>query len=316
MVMLVENNVYIQPSSGSEDWQSHEAARLRSMDEFLASITATDLMPVIDSLRSGEPDAKLNFIDIGAGTGDATELLCDQEGLTYVAFDANSAFLDKRPTDPSRKVLGRSEDLVATLETAGQQPFDITYSRAVTAWNKDPNKAIEQQLRSTKLGGVAVFTEFDWRSSGIDMRSPFAAKFMQARAIMMEALTLAGFRPEYGADFGHNIDRAAERQGLIYERHETRHELPAGDYREIFLTAANTVVEQLRAVGGGAAGQAHTLASLLAGLVKDISSAEQLTFRLPALVTQVVQIADPDKLATEPVKPWVRDIYSKFGIQE
>lgn len=274
-------NLYERKDRG---WEYHEASRLKTMDDFLSAVTEHDLGYAFNEAAYTDSANAVSLIDIGAGTGGAIEKLCSTRGVHYYALDVNEAFLDGRTTPSDKKILGRSE----AIPRSGHS-FDITFSRAVTAWSKDPRKAISEQLRVTKLGGIAIFTEFDWSSSGIDIESPMTTKLMAARAIMMTALSLAGFRPEYGAHLGCDIDSVIEEQGLRCERKEIRHELPAADYREIFLGAANTILDQLTRARTG---QATVLATMLSGYIKDIQGSSPFSFKLPALVTQVMRMPE------------------------
>ena len=284
---------------GVEEWQAHEAERLRSTDAFLEEVTEADLGPIL-SQETTDPNDTARFLDIGAGTGSTTEKLCDQSGVSYYPFDANRDYLQKRENeaeergDEFRGVQGRSEALPFQ-----DGAFNITYSRAVTAWSSNPEGALEEQLRVTREGGTAVFTEFDWTHCAADPSSDALEACMTARAVIMLALTTAGFRPEYGAQLGSDIDRVAQANGLEYERVESRHELPEGDYRELFLGVADNVLLQLRKAGPGVGAM---LANMLEGCVERIKFADNCSIRLPALVTQTVRVKSAqEQRVTQPI---------------
>jgi SAM-dependent methyltransferase len=266
-------------------WEAHEARRLQTMDQLLSAVTSADLQPVFASLPKDEP---LCFLDIGAGTGATTEQLCSEAShIRYYALDVNDDFLRARPTPRTHMIQARSEAL-----PINNGVFDITYSRAVTAWNKNPEVAIAEQLRATRLGGVAVFTEFDWTDSGVELDSDAIEACMGVRAITELVLTLGGFNVEYGAQLGTAVDRATERsdkKDIHYMRREVRHQFPAGDYRSIFLEAADNILAQLQERGRG---MAETLSMMLQEYIPTIHDAEHCALRLPALVTETVTLEE------------------------
>jgi ubiquinone/menaquinone biosynthesis C-methylase UbiE len=276
-------NPYMAPDVSASAWEQQEGDRLQTMDDVLAAVTAADLMPVFEEVQAAKGTTGVTLLDIGAGPSTTTERLCDARGVEYFALDVNESFLASRPTDEDHKLLGKSEDL--PLE---DKSVDITYSRAVTAWNADPKQAIAEQLRVTR--DKAVFTEFDW--SHVTVNSPdmsVVADGMAARAAMLGALSRVGFKTEYGQKLGREIQEVADAAGIAIVRSEVRHELPEGDHRALFLGAASTIVEQLKQAGPGAAA---TVASFLEGYMHTVRNAKEVRMRLPALVTNVVEIVE------------------------
>jgi len=261
-------------------WSAHEAARLRTMGMLVASVTEADLAPIFTEMTPTD-GTRLRFIDIGAGSDTTTEELCDAAGVEYTALDGKEDFLEGRSTEPSRKILADVGDIPRP-----DGSYDVTFSRAVTAWQEHPRGSIAEQLRVTRLGGVAVFTEFDWTHSGAVAGSPGEAAIMTARSIMMLALSTAKFKPDFGAQLGKCIDEVVEGQAINAQRTEVRHDLPSGDYTALFLDAAQNVLLQLRATGRG---QAAVLAGLLEDSLVKIEAAGSCLIRLPALVTQIVR---------------------------
>lgn len=277
-------NIYVHESGGEAhaDWSDHEAKRLATMGAVVASVTRGDLMPLFDEL--GSAGTVLRFVDIGAGSDTTTEELCAEHGgIEYIALDGKQDFLDQRPTDEARKILA---DVGSIPSPDGH--FDITFSRAVTAWQKKPKTAIAEQLRVTRLGGVAVFTEFDWTHSGATPGSEAQEAIMAARSTMMLVLTGAKFNPGFGANLGEAVAAVIAERGVEAERIEVRHELPQGDYKNIFIDAAENVLLQLKAVGRG---QAAVFAGLLESCIEKIKAASSTSIRLPALVTEIVRIS-------------------------
>jgi len=283
-------NPYVRgQGTASDAWGSHEADRLTGMDVFFAPVAEADLVPLFASFVGDKEDVKL--LDIGAGSGTTNEELCGDHGISYYALDANPTILEARPTPEDHKILGRTEAMDLPTHS-----FDVTYSRAVTAWSSDPERAIGQQLRVTKVGGFAVFTEFDWSSVRPGADGGNAELIMGTKSLMMQALAAIGFHPEFGRDMGLIIDHAADKSGLFYDRKEVRYELPEGDYRELFLGAATSILIELNRAGGDAA---TTLAALLQTNIKRIERMQAVSFHLPALVTDIVRLVDPEKIAQD-----------------
>lgn len=251
-----------------------ETHPLRTIGEFLDEVTAEDLRDVLHGTRP------MNLLEVGVGTNTVAEELCRESGVEYFVTDSNEVSLAAH-TDTSRKAVARSENLPIQ-----DKSFDVTYSRVVTARSNAPAQSIAEQLRVTKDGGTAIFTEFDWTRSKVTDESEVARPYMEAKAIMMLVLNMTGFKPELGAGLGPMIDNVTSVDSRDYTRQEVRHELPEGDYRKLFLEAADNILQQLNMVGRG---QAAVLATLLESCMKRVESAAPCTLRLPALVTQYVQ---------------------------
>jgi SAM-dependent methyltransferase len=223
------------------------------------------------------------LLDLGAGTGTAVEDLCNAHGVAYYALDVSADLLGRRSGPQGRKLVGRAECLPVADEA-----FDVTFSRAVTAWNSEPVTAIGEQLRVTAAGGTAIFTEFDWTRSGMTLRSQALADGMAARAAMMAALSRGGFMPRYGASLGRDIDLAACAAGLTYTRQEHVVELPVGDHRKVFLDAARNIIGYLRSTHVAAA---VTASMFLESCARAVENARTIELKLPTIVTQVVRRA-------------------------
>ena len=275
------NNPYLNvPAEAPTVWEVDEIDRLRTMDEFLGLVTAADLDSALQAIDPQVVTDGARLLDIGAGPGSVTEDLSLARGVDYFALDANQALLAQRTTEPGRMMLGRSEALPVRSDA-----FELTSSRAVTAWNANPDDAIAEQLRVTRPGGVAVFSEFDWTKSGITIDSEAFEAGMAARAIILQALALAGFNSQLGKNLGAMVDKVVANSSLGCQRTEILHELPEGDHRSLFLESAGTILNQLRALGPGA----EVLATLLASNIEQVKQAESFSLRLPAVVTQVVR---------------------------
>ena len=258
-------------------WGAEEVTRLQGMDELLSAVTRARLIPLLGLVAS---EARL--LDIGGGTGRTVEGLCDEAGVEYHVLDVNAEILAARSTPSERTILGRAEDIP---EPDGA--FDVTFSRAVTAWNPDPMRAIAEQLRVTKPGGFAVFMEFDWAKAGMAWASDAMAAGQAAKRAMMMALEAGGFKTGYGAELGSDIDAAANASDVVIDRQEQVLDFPEGDYRRIFLDAARGIVAHLKSVGVGPAATAAMFIESNAREIDDPRNA--IVMRLPAIVTQTVQ---------------------------
>jgi SAM-dependent methyltransferase len=285
----------------STDWERLEEDRLRLMDQFFAPVTEADLAPIlsrVQTLATGEGRTP-EVLDIGAGTGTKTEELCRQYGAGYSALDIHEEFLAARSTDPSRIIHASVEDIPMP---SGH--FDVTYNRAVDGWisKRDrpdgplvhmPQKAIAEQLRVTRDGGIAVFTEFDWNDAGAEPGSPLYSTLMHTKWVMVNSLVAAGFNPFYGATMGSEIDEVVMREGSQYERVEIRHTTPEGDHIELFMRTAKTIMVQLEAAAALGGREASAISVPLSMLRANMSLIEQaprgsLHIKLPTLVTNIV----------------------------
>ena len=273
------------------EWGVAESSRLKTMDGLFAPVAAADIIPPLVERRIGTFIAgrQATFADIGAGTGTTTEELCELIGVDYFAIDVNAQLLSDRATREDRKILGSNTDLPFP-----DNHFDITHTRAVTGWSNEPLKAISEQLRVTAFGGVAMFSEFDWTHSGALPESQAVTAIMKARAIMMRILRSGGFEPTYGARLAEDVDAVAHAQGVSYRRQETRHELEVGEYRPFLLHSIDTILEQVE----GSRGSIGVIATMLSGCRREIADTEGIKFRLPALVTQRVDVIAPATIAT------------------
>ena len=253
-----------------------ETHPLRTIGDFLDEVTAEDLRDVLNGMQP------MNLLEIGAGTNKVAEELCQENNVDYFVTDSNEESLAAHP----------------------DKSFDVTYSRVVVARSNAPEQSIAEQLRITKDGGTAIFTEFDWTRSKVTDESEVVRPYMEAKAIMMLVLNMTGFKPEFGAGLGTMIDSVTSVDDREYTRQEVRHELPEGDYRKLFLEAADNILQQLNMVGRG---QAAVLATLLETCMKRVESAAPCTLRLPALVTQYVQagteqVVDPTHEFSSPTQ--------------
>lgn len=258
------------------DWGTAEMPRLQNMDQLLAKVTREPLSSVLGSMPGGA-----SLLDIGAGAGKTVEGLCAENGASYYALDVNAQLLAGRDTPESHKVLGRAESLPFKNGV-----FDVTLTRAVTGWNADPQKAIEEQLRITKLGGTAVFMEFDWAPAGMDWESKGFAAGMLAKLIMMKALSTFGFKPTYGQDLENDIDAVVARSQFDCAREGSTVVLPAGDHRGVLLDAADQISGQLLRTP-----KAVMLGQELASAANEIRNCPDgvLTVNLPAIAIHTVR---------------------------
>jgi len=276
----VDPNPYAR---GDERWLNAEAGRLQDMDAFFEPFTHEDLGPVI-AMQKGEHPEGVSLLDIAAATSTTTEAMCDEAGVTYYALDIDPGMLAQRKTPPGRTIISPSQ----AMDTVGSETFDVTYSRAATGWSSAPRDSIAEQLRVTRDGGVAVFSEFDWSTAGADIRTQAGKAVSGAKAILQIALVEQGFRPEYGKlQLAKDIDAVAAAQRLAYVREETVHVMPVADYRAFMLNMTGQLLEGLSLFEKG---MAVTMRHDLAEYIGEIEAADELEFTLPNVVTQTIQI--------------------------
>lgn len=297
-------NVYTDATTAS-GWQEQEGNRLRSMREFVDGITRDDLTAVFADVRGDNPERPIELIDLGAGPDTGVEEFCGEQSVGYTAYDGNEAYLQDRPTPPERTILGRLEDLSA-LPDAG---YDVTFSRAATAWSKDADATIAGQLRVSRE--AAVFAEYDWSSTSITSRDlDVNAAGLVARMTMIGGLEGGGFNTAFGAGLSERVARVAAAAGYTVEQVHVRHELPEGDHREIFVESARTMLAQMQAVAanpetsGARRGKVlYAAGKLLRSLeIIEKAPAGSVNFRLPALVTETAYIVErPGSDANAPV---------------
>ncbi len=264
----------------NEAWETSEASRLKTMDELFGSVTTTDLSPVL----AGQQLQVRNPImaDIGAGTGTASEELCGMFGVDYYALDVNAELLKQRSTREGRKVNADNTRL-----PFHDNAFDVTFTRAVTGWSREPEKVIAEQLRVTRAGGVAIFSEFDWTGSGAISGSGAIESIMEAKTIIARVLRMSGFEPTYGSRLAQDIDQVICQNNIAGERHEERHELPIANYAPFLIHSIDTILSQLQHPRGETAVIATSLQSCREAIVDN----PNVRFKLPALMTQTVRLA-------------------------
>ncbi|HEX6461788.1 MAG TPA: methyltransferase domain-containing protein [Candidatus Saccharimonadales bacterium] len=272
-------NPYLRAHQERDVWGGFEAERLKTMDELLTITACKDLQPTLEAIR----DTPSYLLDIGAGTGTTIKELCEPSGATYIALDANTAILEARG-EHEIKVKARSEDLPLP-----DGSIDITYSRAVTAWSARPKEVIAEQLRVTKQGGTAIFTEFDWSKAGPGKHSGAeeVELISRMRDTMLGVLQNLGFQPNYGARLGTEIDEVTQEEGIYCERHEQTHEFPEGDHSQLLHGVINNLVEQLRL------NPTEPAQHLANGLEADMIRFQALghhSFNIPVLITQKINV--------------------------
>lgn len=292
------SNVYLAANSDTAAtvWAEQEGQRLKTMGDLVGVVAREDLGSVFSDVNARN-DGQVELIDLGAGPDGDIEKYCTENGVGYTAYDGNEAFLadrraraelEGRPVDASRTILGRLEDMAAIPDAK----YDLSFSRAATAWSADPDTTIAEQLRITN--DTAVYTEYDWRNSGVHgIDSDAVAAGNAAKFAMVMVLEAANFKTEFGADISERVARVAEQAGYTVTQTSVRHELPEGDHRALFIDAAETIRAQLQATGGGAAAaKARAVAERLDKYLRIVRAAPEgaITFRLPALATEIVRI--------------------------
>ncbi len=289
-------NAYVgSKDAASPQWIEREHRRLRTMRELVGVVARRDLGPIFSEAVGQSAGRAVELIDLGAGPDLDIERYCRDNVIGYTAYDGNESFLELRraqaqaagwPDDPARRVLGRLEDISALADAA----YDLSFSRAATAWSTDANATIAEQLRITRR--TAVFTEYDWTHAGVRGPGPDAvAAGNAAKFAMTLVLESAGFKTEFGAVLPHRLARLA---GGAFTVTSMRHELPMADHRAIFFESAEAALSLLRTASGGKdAAKAQFVAERLAHYLRFVRAAPagSLTFTLPTLVTVTARVA-------------------------
>lgn len=278
----MNKNPYIHEQGA---WETSEVERLKSMDALQAHVAVKDIEPVFQ--LAGHQIG--SFLDIGAGTGSTARELCQHYDVPYIALDVNSTLLGAREEGDSLRVRASSNHL-----PFADGAIDVTYSKAVTAWNSDPRGAIAEQLRVTKGGGMAIFTEFDWSKAGPGKYSSPEEEMLinRIRSVLMGMLQASGFRPNYGATLADEVRAVIKEKNIRGECHETVHAFPEGDHSELLIGAAESLVQGVYASGKAAD---ENVANILRLLEADMDAFRDLptppSFAVPNLVTIQVSMA-------------------------
>lgn len=265
------------PYEAQEDWGKVEAERLKSMDALQAYVAKKDMTPIVEEFKGG------TLLDIGAGTGTTISELGQSQDMAYIALDVNLAILNQRPDDEIKLQASSTEIPLA------DGSIDVTYSKAVTAWNREPQLAIAEQLRVTKAGGIAVFTEFDWSEAGTGEHSSSTESdhLEQLKKVMVDILQKSGFRPHYGKKLGNDVAAVIAEKGIDCHQEETVHEFPEGDHRELLLGAANGLAN-LAEMKGIMSDEDITS---LQETIQAIDVLPSASFVVPRLITQKVRLS-------------------------
>ncbi len=257
----------------TQETQETEARRLREQATYYGQATKDNLGPRLGEFMGGQ------LLDIGAGTATEVQELCTANSVGYIALDINENYLSERPPGAVGLIRARSNQL-----PVANNSIDITHSRATTAWSKEPEASIAEQLRVTRPGGLAVFTEFDWSEAKAAKDSPIADTINAARHIMRLALRDMGYISNYGAKLSYEVSRILTNQGITFDGEDVIYRLGQGDYRDYFLGDIKTLLSGMRE-------NKSSMVSTLESEMKVIeNSTEPLVMNLPTLVSKIVRI--------------------------
>jgi len=123
---------------------------------------ASHFPPIVDYLS---PTA--HVLDVGCGPGTITlEVAAELTSGTLIGVDSEESSIDKARALASDLGVGNVSFQVGD---AYQLPFDtdtfdLTYSRVLIDWLREPVKALQEQKRVTKPGGRVVASLGDWAS--------------------------------------------------------------------------------------------------------------------------------------------------------
>ncbi len=141
----------------------------RRRDEFAKSVK--DLLKQIL-----DPHKVYKTLEIGAGTGIATNRLNELDNLQVTALDLKKDFLDyglkKDRIDPSQAVQGNFSKLPFKDET-----FDLYIGIAVLNQRDDIDKFYQEVIRVLKKGGLIIIPWIKTREKSIEREKAFFQKF-------------------------------------------------------------------------------------------------------------------------------------------
>lgn len=269
--------------SDSRQWGG-ETQRLANMDAALAPVTTADLVAVLENRPKG------TLLDIGAGTGMTVHDICDQFGFRYVPLDVNEGLLNERPEASVDKILAANTSI-----PRADGAFDVTFSRALTGWAKEPRESIQEQLRVTK--DVAIFTEFDWAQSrsGDDMNPLHKELLESIKSRLISGLAMAGFNAYYGASLGEDVQAVLAESDFNAQQYATVHSFPEGDHRGLVVEASTSFVdkatEKFQEFGLELPDELKILRDDTQAL-KELPG--ELQFTIPALITHRVTLSRND----------------------
>ena len=190
--------------------------------------------------------------------------------------------LDQRPAGET-KILASSSEIPLENDS-----MDVSYSKAVTAWSDEPRRAIAEQLRVTRGGGVAVFTEFDWSDAGTGKHSSpeEGERIARLKQTMVDVLGKSGFKPFYGGRLKADIEEVIAQDGLDCRIEEVMHDFPEGDHRTLLLGAAFGLANlaEMRGLMND-----EEIAAFQAD-IQAIDALPSASFVVPRLVTQKVYL--------------------------
>ena len=139
-----------------------------------------------------QPGARI--LEAGCGTGVIISSLIHEIGYTHATvcgLDFNQAFLSlaQRQNQPGRFTCGNALDLPFP-----QEAFDVTACHYFLLWISDPETALAEMVRVTRLGGAVIaFAEPDYGG-----RIDYPAQLVELGQMQSAALRDQGADPEMG----------------------------------------------------------------------------------------------------------------------
>lgn len=255
-----------------------EAARV-GVTTVSEAISDTYLNPALAYTHASAGDRPLRVLDVSAYANPIAEATCMATGSEYwtpamvqQAFDEQAASMAQGSYAENRQNV-RSRD----------GDFDVTYNLALSAADAVSQSAtpdaIADQLQATRSGGIAIFSQLDWGSAAAEQGSLAFAAFQKAKDYIL-------MFSEQGKDLSEAVHAVAAFQPGHYEIQESRLEIPEGDYRAMFLAAAEDVLVRLMRERNARLFDA----GILNRCIETLQRAEDLIIHPPQIVTVAAMI--------------------------
>lgn len=223
-------------------------------------------LPEFVSAVSGHCPAASSVLVIESGTANPADLVCRTGQAAY-------------------RIASAGEPL-----PFGDRQVDVTREQGVLAFYPNQRQFISEQLRVTSM--LAVMSECDWSLMALDSTCPdvqiagnaLVTYMLSVLAQRKHNTTSGRLLPQTLTDI--LTDPAWRRN---YERQKVVHELPRADYRDLFLGTLDGIL-----AGQGTDMRSNPFADrdVLMEDIDTVRNAQSVSIRLPAVVTEIVQLFD------------------------
>lgn len=243
------------------------------------AVSDTYLSPALVYIQAASGDRQLRVLDMSVYANPIAEATCMNAGSEYWTPSMVRQISDEQVTSAVREPYAESDHYARSRDG----DFDVTYNLALSAADAVNQSAtpdnIADQLQTTRSGGIAIFSQLDWGSAAAEQGSPAFAAFQKAKDYIL-------MFSERGEDLGEAVHAVAAFQPGQYEIQESRLEVPEGDYRELFLAAAEDALARLMQERNARLFDA----GILKRCIETIQNTDGLVIRPPQIVTVVAAV--------------------------